>query len=645
MGITVSSANGIAVDNSISEYSYSEEANSIEPSALTGGSGAANVTLDGVDFTVDAGIAYIGSNMTLTDGTNNSVVFKVNGVNKTSDGKVALNGDTLTNKLNIEVTAAPQGNTSLKNAINYYCGLAGITPQYDASITSDLGKTVNFIGWKGNLWEHLKMLCAGVVSNSGAHIEMYVLNGVLRFRKALDSANLIDLSDEVSSEDISFDSTNLAQKIEMYNYNTSYKTPTTGGILYEDKELESGPAGLRTYPATSGVISVNAGETSVTRVKVKASLTSVQQPTAVTTMGNPPYSGSTSRYVVVGPDDVVIQPSAWEAGYVGGRVKVAIVGDARDELEITVVAPPAPTSTTPGGDGGQGGTGNSGVTGLANPVLSFAYGGMSGTGSASASTFNFSWTPVANAEFYILNVVPSSGSAQTYTFTNDVTSYPLGLLVSKSYTVTVTAGTNNALVNGVPNSYLLSSPSPYAFFAAISDPDRGSGGGGSSTGGSTVSGTGPDNTVAQPAVPGAPESGTSDPNSAPTTLSFSSYKVGIETAGSGSDYPAFYIVGTGVFYDKQMTSISTGLTSADTTTDVGTTIDNPFITTTADFNAKKALALKKFDTPKVTLSQSVAAPRTFGTLPGSTQIVDGATFRVESVSYSPSDVSITSSKV
>ena len=629
MGITVSSANGIAVDNSISEYSYSEEANSIEPSALTGGSGAANVTLDGVDFTVDAGIAYIGSNMTLTDGTNNSVVFKVNGVNKTSDGKVALSGDTLTNKMNIEVTAAPFNGT-LKSAINYYCGLADITPQYDSSITTDLGKTVSFIGWKGNLWEYLKMLCAGVVSTSGAHIETYALNGVLRFRKALDTANLIDISDEVSSEDISFDSTNLAQKIEMYNYNTQYKT---NGIIYEDKELESGPTGLKTYPATSGVISVNAGETSVTRVKTKASLLSVQQPTAVTTMGTPPYSGSTSKYVVVGPDDIVIQPSAWTAA--GGSVSVAIVGDAKDELEITVNTPAAPSSTTPGGDGGQSGTGLGGITKLASPTSLAAT-------HVTAQDYDIDFVPANAAQYYKVSYKPQGAGIETIITT--VGTPRVGLSAAYRYWDVKMMSVTDAGYSATESNVQVTSDWSEICVIDTTLFDQTS----TTPGGNTeIKGTGEVvvNDVNHPDVPGAPESGTSDPNSAPTTLSFSSYKIGIETAGSSSDYPAFYIVGTGVFYDKQITQIPTGLTSADTTTDVGATIDNPFITTTTDFNAKKALALKKFDTPKVTLSQSVAAPRTFGTLPGSTQIVDGATFRIESVSYSPSDVNITSSKV
>ena len=633
MGITVSSASGIAIDNSISDYSYSEEANSIEPSSLTGGSGAATVTLDAEDFSISTGSTYIGSNMTLTDGPGNSVQFKTTSINKNTSGMVTITGDTLTAKMNVEVTANPQPNTSLKTAINYYCGLAGITPQYDSSITSDLGRTINFIGWKGNLWEHLKMLCAGVMSTSGANIEMYVLNGVLRFRKALDTANLIDLTNEIASQDISFDSTNLAQSIQINNYTTSYGS---NKIMYELNQSSSKPntGPFATQPATTSVISVNAGETVVKRIKVNASLTGIDQPGAVASMSHP-YTGSQSVYTVVGTDNLVIDPAQWNAGYTGDRVTVAIVGDAKDEVEITVVAPPAPTGTGEGADGGQGGTGNTGIVQLAKPVLSF-----SGTG---PTNYRISWTSITGAENYILTVVPSTGVTRTYTLTETFKDFAFPTTIA--YTISVKAVTNSAIVGGVPNSYNDASSPIDITLSAISDPDRISGGGGTGGGGITVAGTGPDNTVAQPTLPSVPRTGSTDPNNAPSTLTFASYKIGIDIGVDDTEYPAFYLVGTGVFYDKVQSTLSTGLSSSVTTNVVGATIDNPFITTSSDQTAKGALAVDRFKYPRVTMAQAVDSPRTFGTLPGSTQEIDGETFRIESVSYSPSSVSINSVKV
>ena len=634
MGITVSSASGIAIDNSISDYSYSEEANSIEPSSLTGGSGAATVTLDAEDFSISTGSTYIGSDMTLTDGPSNSVQFKTTSINKNTSGMVTITGDTLTAKMNVEVTANPRPNGTLQAAINYYCSLAGITPQYDGSISSDLGRTVNFIGWKGNLWEHLKMLCAGVMTTSGANIEMYVLNGVLRFRKAL-TGNLIDLTNEVASQDISFDSTNLAQSIQINNYNTSYGS---NKIMYELSQSASKPTSgpFATQPATTGVISVNAGEKVVKRIKVDASLTAIDQPEAVSSMSHP-YTGTASVYTVVGTDNLVIPHAQWVSA--GGSVSVAIVGDAKDEVEITVTAPPAPTGTGEGTEGGEGGTGNTGIVQLDKPVLSFVYGGMTTT----ASTYAINWTSITGAEYYVVTITPSGGTPSVFTQTE--TTRPYGFLFTKSYTVSVKAVTNSAIVGGVPGSYNEAVCPVNISIATGSDPDRASGGGGTGGGGSTVSGTGPDNTVAQPSLPSVPRTGSTDPNLAPSTLTFASYKVGIDIGVDDTEYPAFYLVGTGVFYNKVQSTLSTGLTSADTTNVVGATIDNPFITTSSDQTAKGALAVDRFKYPRVTMSQAVDSPRTFGTLPGSTQEIDGETFRIESVSYTPSSVSINSVKV
>lgn len=645
MGITVSSASGIAIDNSISDYSYSEEANSIEPSSLNGGSGAATVTLDAEDFSVSTGTSYIGSDMTLTDGPGNSVQFKTTSIAKNTSGMVTITGDTLTAKMNVEVTANPQVNTPLKTAINYYCSLAGVTPQYDASITSDLGRTVNFIGWKGNLWEHLKMLCAGVMSTSGANIEMYVLNGVLRFRKALDSANLIDLTNEVVSQDISFDSSNLAQSIEINNYKTSYGS---NKIMFELNQSESKPTNgaVAIHPATTGVITVNAGETVVKRIKVNASLTSIDQPEAALTMGIPPYNGTVSKYVVCGTDDLVIDPAQWEAGGPpGGRVQVAIVGDAKDEVEITIVAPPKPASSTPGSPGGGGGTPAAPVTSLSAPT------GLTAT-VVVGSNYNFAWSAVTGAEYYELVVDPTNPDGTPVTYVAGGNNYNKTLATSTTYLVKVRAITDHGGTTGdqqIISAYSTSISVTVGGGVAIQ-------GGGTNTSGGSVGvatiGGGASfignliGEVGIPDVPGAPEDGTgTDSNSDTTTLGFDSYKIGIETAGDGSDYPAFYLVGTGVFYDKTKSTLSTGLSSSVTTNVVGATIDNPFITNTSDLNAKGALAVDRFKYPRVTMSQSVDSPRTFGTLPGSTQVVDGATFRVESVSYSPSSVSINSVKV
>jgi hypothetical protein len=51
------------------------------------------------------------------------------------------------------------------------------------------------------------------------------------------------------------------------------------------------------------------------------------------------------------------------------------------------------------------------------------------------------------------------------------------------------------------------------------------------------------------------------------------------SSGSGGDYNSLHITGTGVTWDKKMITLRTGVTNMTSSTDVGVTVDNPFIST------------------------------------------------------------------
>jgi hypothetical protein len=119
------------------------------------------------------------------------------------------------------------------------------------------------------------------------------------------------------------------------------------------------------------------------------------------------------------------------------------------------------------------------------------------------------------------------------------------------------------------------------------------------------------------------------------------YKIGIETS-DGVDYPAFYITGTGVFYNKQITNILTGASNYLTTVDDSpTSVDNIFITTPHDASAKGVAAAQKICGPQISLSRTVDGVEGFGTLIGSTEYVQSNRFRVKSAAYTESDISLT----
>lgn len=60
-------------------------------------------------------------------------------------------------------------------------------------------------------------------------------------------------------------------------------------------------------------------------------------------------------------------------------------------------------------------------------------------------------------------------------------------------------------------------------------------------------------------------------------MDYSPYRIAM-SAGSGSDYNSLHITGTGVTWNKKLVTLRTGATTATTSTEVGVTVDNPFLT-------------------------------------------------------------------
>lgn len=118
------------------------------------------------------------------------------------------------------------------------------------------------------------------------------------------------------------------------------------------------------------------------------------------------------------------------------------------------------------------------------------------------------------------------------------------------------------------------------------------------------------------------------------------YKIGVESSGE-ADYPALYIVGTGVFFEKTLSAFSTGTTDTITAQDGATTIDNIFITTDADLSSRGVAAAQAACGPSVVLTQTVADAIAFGSTPGSVITAKNNKFRVASAAYNPSGISIT----
>ena len=121
---------------------------------------------------------------------------------------------------------------------------------------------------------------------------------------------------------------------------------------------------------------------------------------------------------------------------------------------------------------------------------------------------------------------------------------------------------------------------------------------------------------------------------------FSPYRIGVEIA-DGQEYPAIYITGTGVFYNKTVHELPTGASDTYTTEPAATTIDNPFITNIDAVYSRGIYAAQSTCGPNVTLSETVDDNLVFGETPGSMRTVGSARYRIESVQYTQDSTTVT----
>jgi hypothetical protein len=132
------------------------------------------------------------------------------------------------------------------------------------------------------------------------------------------------------------------------------------------------------------------------------------------------------------------------------------------------------------------------------------------------------------------------------------------------------------------------------------------------------------------------------PQASGAELGLAPYKVGVEVA-DGEDYPALYVTGTGVFYEKTSHEINTGAELSFTNEVSAPSIDNPFITNMRDLYNNAAAAAQAICGPNVQLSEDVSTIENFGETPGKLRLVESNKFRISSVSYSEQGTSISAS--
>jgi hypothetical protein len=142
--------------------------------------------------------------------------------------------------------------------------------------------------------------------------------------------------------------------------------------------------------------------------------------------------------------------------------------------------------------------------------------------------------------------------------------------------------------------------------------------------------------IKAPRLTGLPKAG--DPNE----IAFAPYKIGVESSGE-AEYPALWLTGTGVFYEKKEKLFLTGSSSEYTSKTEGPTVDNIFITNSFNATSRGVAAAQANCGPKITLTQDIAKGFTFSDDIGSIQTVGLNQYRVNSANFSESSISISSS--
>jgi hypothetical protein len=333
---------GAILKGSEISYTYSEDVSNLSPDSISGGSGQITISAIKQDDSVDfkkAPALLINNTMSLVDSDSGEIEFQVKKVS-TSEDLLTMTGRTVEARMNVTKVAQPIGGSSayadtLQEAIEYYCSLADISPDFDADLLALVSvKQVNFIGWEGNLWEQLKLLCASTSASATEDIpmEMSIDINTLKFRIAKNRT--IDLATNASDISVEVDNFDASKMVKVTMYETRY---ASNEVVNEDNSQDEDLGFIR-KASIRDQLQVDAGQTIIKRFKIDASLETVNNPYIVSTISAIPYTGLTGEYVVVGSDDLPISPAQWTGQ--GGSLEVSLTENP-NEIQIKITAPQA----------------------------------------------------------------------------------------------------------------------------------------------------------------------------------------------------------------------------------------------------------------------------------------------------------------
>lgn len=236
-----------------------------------------------------------------------SNVTENNGIGLTITGELALGA------LNVRNVQQKPFSGTLEDLIKTYLKgrlKSGTTVTVHPNIA---GRPITVPGWHGELWHHIKMLCAA------ESVEFaYPSTGYAELRPVRRNEGRTLTSTDLTRDT---EASDLAQYVEVQEYNNVW---VTNQLFYP-------PGG---WSDDVDVITVNSGETTEFDLELEGSVSSIVQPTMQTFVSRD--EANRSVFTVVGDDGFPIEPAMWDD--FGGKLEIKIGEDTR-HLVLTVTAP------------------------------------------------------------------------------------------------------------------------------------------------------------------------------------------------------------------------------------------------------------------------------------------------------------------
>lgn len=209
-----------------------------------------------------------------------------------------------TSQLTVHTPRDEGYDATIGNVVRYYCGLVGI-PNTSVQVDSLFDTLpVAYPGWTGNVWNHLKMLCAAV----GA--EIVLRDDIVVFRAPRQRIALIENNGSIQR---SVDLGGTAGSVDVTNYDSHWGIDE---LVYE----------------SDSIVSVALNETRVVRVKIPHFIDKVNNPLGTGTM-NLEYGGGLGEYAILDSDGTPVNTDEWENA--GGSVQVSLIDATNIEILIT----------------------------------------------------------------------------------------------------------------------------------------------------------------------------------------------------------------------------------------------------------------------------------------------------------------------